>query len=149
MSTTRASRHLRAPRSRVYATLIDPGAIPLWKVPAGMTCELHEFDGESFRISLTYDDPGRAGKSSAHTDTYRGRFAELVPDEKIVEIDEFETSDPDLAGPMTITINLTDAGGGTDLVAVHEGLPAAVALEDNDLGWRQSLDRLARLVEGG
>jgi uncharacterized protein YndB with AHSA1/START domain len=113
-----------------------------------MTCELHEFDGESFRISLTYDDPGRTGKTSTHTDTYRGRFAELVPDEKIVEIDEFETSDPDLAGPMTITINLTDAEGGTNLVAVHEGLPSVVAPEDNELGWRQSLDRLAKLVEG-
>ena len=102
-----------------------PRRDPALEGAGGHDRELHEFDGESYRISLTYDAPDRAGKSSAHTDTYRGRFAELVPDEKIVEIDEFETSDPDLAGAMTITITLTDAGGGTDLDAVHEGLPAA------------------------
>jgi uncharacterized protein YndB with AHSA1/START domain len=147
MSTTRAHRHLNAPRSRVYAALIDPEDIVRWKVPRSMTCELHEFDGESFRISLTYDAPDRAGKTTAHTDTYHGRFAELVPDEKVVEVDEFETDDPDLAGPMTITITLADADGGTDLDAVHEGLPDGVAPEDNEAGWHESLDRLAELVE--
>ncbi len=147
MTTTRVTRHLAATRSRVYATLIDPDAIPRWKVPSGMSCVLDEFDGESFRISLTYDAPDRAGKTGAHTDTYRGRFIELVPDEKIVEVDTFETLDPDLAGPMTITITLTDADGGTDLVAVHADLPAGVAPEDNELGWREALDRLAALVE--
>ena len=149
MSTTRAHRHLHAPRSRVYAALTDPADIVRWKVPRSMTCEVLEFDGESFRVSLTYDAPDRAGKSSAHTDTYRGRFAELVPDEKVVEIDEFETDDPDLAGPMTITVTLVDADGGTDLDAIHEGLPAGVAPEDNEAGWRESLDRLAELVEPG
>ncbi|MET0998273.1 MAG: SRPBCC family protein [Marmoricola sp.] len=147
MSTTRATRHLHAPRSRVYAALIDPDAIAQWKVPRSMTCEVHEFDGESFRISLTYDSPDEVGKSSAHTDTYRGRFVELVRDERVVEVDEFETDDPSLAGPMTITITLSDADDGTDLLAVHEGLPAGVAPEDNEVGWRESLDRLAELVE--
>src|SRR3954454_14114341 len=149
-STTRVRRHLDAPRSRVYAALTDPADIVRWKAPSSMTCEVLEFDGESFRISLTYDEPDRAGKSSAHTDTYRGRFAELVPDERVVEIDEFETDDPALRGPMTITITLTDAAdGGTDLAAVHDGLPSGVRPEDNELGWRESLDRLAALLESG
>jgi uncharacterized protein YndB with AHSA1/START domain len=147
MSTTRAHRHLNAPRSRVYAALTDPADIVRWKVPRSMTCEVLEFDGESFRISLTYDAPDRAGKTSAHTDTYRGRFTELVPDERVVEVDEFETDDPSIAGQMTITITLTDADGGTDLDAVHEGLPDGVAPEDNEAGWSESLDRLAELVE--
>jgi uncharacterized protein YndB with AHSA1/START domain len=147
MSTTRVSRHLRAPRSRVYAALIDPEAIAQWKVPSAMTSEVHEFDGESFRISLTYDSPDGVGKSGAHTDTYRGRFTELVPDERVVEVDVFETDDPELAGAMTITITLADAEGGTDLTAVHEDLPESVAPEDNETGWRESLDRLATLVE--
>ena len=49
---------------------------------------------------------------------------------------------------MTITITLADAEGGTDLVAVHEGLPSGVVPSDNELGWRESLARLADLVEG-
>ena len=48
---------------------------------------------------------------------------------------------------MTVTITLTDADGGTDLHAVHEGLPLGVSLEDNEAGWRMALDKLAALVE--
>ena len=49
---------------------------------------------------------------------------------------------------MTITITLADAGDGTDLVAVHEGLPRGVSTADNEAGWREALARLAVLVEG-
>ncbi len=148
MSETRARCHIDAPPMRVYEALIDPGAIVRWKVPSGMTASVDEFDGASYRISLTYDAPDRTGKTSAHTDTYRGRFVELVPGEKVVEVDEFETSDPDLQGAMTITVTLTEAAGGTDLHALHEGLPSGVDPADNELGWRESLARLANLVEG-
>lgn len=147
--TTRVTRRLRAPRERVYAALTDPATFTRWKVPRDMTCEVHEFDGNAFRVSLTYDDPARSGKSGAHTDTYRGRFAELVPNEKVVEVDAFETDDPHLEGEMTITVTLADApGGGTELVAVHEGLPHGVRPEDNEAGWNESLARLAALIEG-
>jgi uncharacterized protein YndB with AHSA1/START domain len=150
MSTTRMTRHLAAPRSAVYRALLDREAVARWKVPANMTSEVHEWDaseGGRLRVSLTYSGHG-VGKTTAHTDTYTGRFAELVPGERVVEIDEFESDDPELRTPMTITITLTDAAdGGTDLVAVHEGLPDSVRREDNELGWNESLDRLAALVE--
>src|SRR3954452_3372220 len=153
MSTTRATRHFAAPRSVVYRALLDPDAVARWKVPTGMTSEVHEWDareGGRLRVSLTYVSPDRTGKSAAHTDTYRRRVAQLVPDERVVEVDEFETDDPALRGPMTITITLTDAAdGGTDLAAVHDGLPSGVRPEDNELGWRESLDRLAALLESG
>ena len=150
MTSTRVSRHIEAPRPDVYAALVDGEALPRWKVPTAMTCEVHEFDGReggAFRVSLTYDASDRLGKTTAHTDTYRGRFVQLVPDELVVEVDEFETDDPALRGEMTITISLTEADGGTDLVAVHENLPSGVLPADNETGWRESLDRLATLVE--
>ncbi len=150
MRSTRVSRHVRASREKVYAALIDAEAVARWKVPEGMTSEVHEFDarvGGNVRISLTYDTSGDAGKSTAHTDTYRGRFVELVPNERVVEIDEFETADPAFRGEMKITISLVDSNGGTDVLGVHEGLPAAVSVTDNEAGWRSSLARLAALVE--
>jgi hypothetical protein len=49
---------------------------------------------------------------------------------------------------MTITTTLSDAPGGTELVAVHDGLPSGVPPADNELGWRLSLEKLAALVEG-
>ena len=150
MATTRHTRHLTAPRSDVYRALLDPVAVVHWKVPPGMTSEVHEWDareGGRLRVSLTYAGDG-VGKTTARTDTYSGRFAELVPGERVVEIDEFESDDPELRSPMTITVTLTDAAdGGTELTAVHEGLPSSVRPEDNELGWNESLARLAALVE--
>ena len=150
VTTTRVSRHVRAPRAAVYRALLDPAAVARWKVPEGMTCRVHEFDareGGTLRVSLTYDEPGPQGKTTAHTDTYRGRFVRLVPGELVVEVDVFETDDPALQGEMTSTITLADADGGTELAAVHEGVPDGVAPADNELGWRMALARLAELVE--
>jgi uncharacterized protein YndB with AHSA1/START domain len=100
-------------------------------------------------LSLTYEAPTRTGKTTAHTDTYHGRFVKLVPNEQVVEVDEFETEDPALRGEMTITITLADADGGTDLFAVHDGLPRGVSPADNETGWRMALAKLAALVEAG
>ena len=115
-----------------------------------MTSEVHEFDareGGSFRVSLAYDAPDAAGKSAAHSDTYHGHFARLVPDEQIVEVLEFETADPDLSGEMTMTTTLTDVDGGTEVLVVHEGIPRGVSATDNEMGTRMALDNLAALVE--
>jgi uncharacterized protein YndB with AHSA1/START domain len=152
MSSTRISRHIDAPRAAVYRALVDVHAIAQWKVPDGMTSRVHAFDareGGSIRVSLTYDEPTGTGKTTSHTDTYHGRFVKLVPNEQVVEVDEFETTDPALRGEMTITITLADAdGGGTDVVAVHDGLPRGVSTADNETGWRMALEKLAALVEG-
>ena len=148
--TTRVSRHIDAPRAEVYRALIDADAISQWKVPDGMTIHVHEHEGREggrFRISLTYDEIPGEGKTSTRTDTYHGHYATLVPGEKVVEVNEFESSDPALTAPMRITVTLADDDGGTTLSAVHEGLPASVPAEDNELGWRMSLAKLAALVE--
>ena len=124
----------------------------MWRVPTGMTSHVHAFDareGGSFRISLTYDQPTGTGKTTAHTDTYHGRFVKLVPNEQVVEVVEFETTDPALRGEMTIAITLADADGGTEILAVHDGLPRGVPTADNEAGWREALAKLAALVEAG
>jgi uncharacterized protein YndB with AHSA1/START domain len=151
MHSTRVSRHANAPRAAVYRALLDADAVARWRVPDGMTAQVHEFDGReggAFRVSLTYDLPTGTGKSDERTDTYHGRFVRLVPDAEVVEEVEFETDDPALRGTMTMTTTLTDApGGGTDILVVHEGLPDAVPAADNETGTRMALDNLARLVE--
>lgn len=152
MASTRLARFIRAPRSAVYRALLDARAVATWQVPDGMTSEVHEFDareGGAFRISLTYEAPDAVGKSSARTDTHHGRFVELVADERIVESLEFETDDPAMRGEMTITYLLAEAEGGTELRAVHDGLPPGVAPADNETGWCMALDKLAGYVERG
>lgn len=152
MSATFISRLVRAPRAAVYRALLDPRAIAVWRVPEGMSGQVHAFEareGGAFRVSLSYDQPDGTGKTSAHTDTYHGRFVQLVSNEKVVEIAEFETSDPALRGEMTITTTLSDAEDGTRITAVHDGLPPGLSARDNELGWSQALAKLAAWVEGG
>ncbi len=148
MSTTRVSALLQAPRDAVYRALTDPAMIGRWRFPDGMTSTVELQEDGGFRVTLTYEVPDAQGKTTAHSDTYRARFTRLVPDELVVEADEFETADPRLAGEMTMTLTLRAHERGTELLAVHEGVPDGVAPEDNELGWRMALDRLAALVEG-
>lgn len=152
MSSTRILRRLNAPRSRVYRALIDARDVQTWMVPTGMTSQVHAFEGREggfFRISLTYDAPTGTGKTTAQTDTYHGHFVKLVPDELVVQVLEFETENPAMRGEMTITFTLTDADGGTELLAVHDQLPSGVSPSDNELGWQLSLTKLEALVEAG
>jgi uncharacterized protein YndB with AHSA1/START domain len=113
---------------------------------------VHTFDareGGSFRISLTYDEPTGTGKTTAHTDTYQGRFVKLLPNEQVVEVMEFETADAAMRGEMMVTFTLTDAGVGTNVLAVHDNVPRGVSPADNEAGWREALDKLAAIVEAG
>jgi uncharacterized protein YndB with AHSA1/START domain len=147
MSTLRVGTVLRAERAAVYRALTDPAMIARWRFPDGMTSVIEPQGDGGLRVTLTYQSPDAQGKTTTNSDTYRGRFTRLVPDERVVEVDEFETTDPLFAGEMTMTITLREQDGKTELSAVHEGVPAGVSPEDNELGWRMALDRLAALVE--
>ena len=141
---------VRAPRAAVYRALLDPDALARWRTPDDMSAQVHEFDpreGGGFRISLTYDDPARAGKSAGSTDTYAGRFERLVPHEQVVEVIEFESEDPGLRTPMTMTTTLRDVEGGTQVEIHHRGIPDGVSRADNETGTRMALAKLAAHVE--
>ncbi len=150
MQTTRHFRRIKAGRYKVYEALIDPVAVAHWRVPDGMSCKVHEFEpkeGGRIRVSLTYTSEEGLGKSTTQTDTYSGYFVKLRPGKEVVEVDEFETTDPNLRGEMRLTMTLTEQDGTTDLHVIHEGLPDTVAAADNDLGWTMALDKLAAWVE--
>ena len=150
MSVTRIQRTFKTSPHAVYRALTEASAIQKWRVPDGMRSEMHAFDareGGAFRISLIYDDVDAQGKSSAHTDTYHGRFVTLIEDELVIETMEFETDDPAMQGVMTTTYEIEMAENGATLSATHEGVPPGVAPEDNEAGWRMSLDKLAALLE--
>jgi uncharacterized protein YndB with AHSA1/START domain len=149
MYSSTVSRVVPAPREVVYRALLDPAALATWRVPDGMRGEVHELDpraGGRIRMSLTYDDPASAGKSGGATDTFSGRFVELVEGERVVEEIEFESDDPGMRGSMTMTTTLRDADAGTEVEIRHDGIPDGVPAEDNETGTRMALDKLARLV---
>lgn len=106
-------------------------------------------EGGTFRMSLTYLNQGDSGlgKTSDNTDTFEGKFVELVPNEKIVWVTEFDSDNPDFAGAMRIIWTLKDIEAGTDVTVLMEDIPNGIRLEDNELGSRQSLQKLAAYVE--
>jgi len=146
------ARIIHAPRARVYRAFLDPQALAAWMAPDTMHLHIHTFDPRvdgQFRISLRYPQPEDAGrgKTSGDTDTYHGRFVELIPNEKIVEAIEFETQDPAFAGEMTMIVTLAEVAGGTEVTLRYENVPAGIRPEDNAAGTRSSLSKLAALVE--
>jgi uncharacterized protein YndB with AHSA1/START domain len=150
--STQVSRIIKAPRQKVYQAFLDPAAVAAWLAPDTMRARVHTFDpreGGRFRISLTYQkaEDSQRGKTAGDTDTYHGRFVKLVPDEMIVEVIEFESQKPGFAGEMTMTVTLADVDGGTEVSLRYKNVPAGIRPEDNEAGSRQSLQKLAALVE--
>lgn len=150
--STRVSRLIKAPREVVYRAFLEPDAVASWLPPDGMKGQVHVLEprvGGKFRVSLTYLNPEESlgGKTSEDTDTTQGRFVELIPNEKIVWMTEFESEQPEFAGEMKIIWSLADADGGTEVTVVCEDIPVGIRLEDNELGSKLSLQKLAAFVE--
>src|SRR4051812_14443426 len=89
-ASTQVSKTIKAPREALYKAFLDPDVLVSWRAPDNMKGHMHTFDareGGTYRMSLTYQNPKQSpgGKTSENTDTFQGRFVELVPGEKIVE----------------------------------------------------------------
>ena len=77
--------------------------------------------------------------------SFGGRYLELVAGERLRYTDSFD--DPNLPGEMTVTVGLRKVAVGTELTITQEGVPDAIPVEACYLGWQQSLENLAKLVE--
>ena len=152
LAKTEVSQVIGAPAEAVYRAFVDPQMLATWLPPGSMTGIVHAFDpreGGAFSMSLVYptDDHPMRGKTSDSTDTFRGRFAKLVPNQRIVWAVEFESADPSFAGEMTVTASLAPADGGTRITMLCENIPAGISPADNEAGSRASLEKLAALLE--
>jgi uncharacterized protein YndB with AHSA1/START domain len=77
----------------------------------------------------------------------RGRFLELVPNECLVELVEFESDDPAFAGAMTITTTLAPVSGGTEVTVLCENVPSGIRPSDHQAGLTSTLKNLAAFTE--
>lgn len=140
-NTVKLHRVLRATPERVYRAFLDPDAMAKWLPPHGFTGKVHSMDakvGGSYRMSFT-------NFSTGQSHSFGGKFVELVPNERLRYTDTFD--DPNLPGTMETTVRLTRVSVGTEVNIVQEGIPAAVPVEACYLGWQESLQLLAQLVE--
>lgn len=149
--TDSATRFIAASAEAIYRAFVDPAAWPQWLPPDGMTGRVYEFDarpGGTYRMELIYrGDHSTAGKTSDDMDVIEGRFAELVANERVVQLVAFQSDDPAFAGDMKMTWSLAPAKGGTEVSIIVENVPAGISREDHDRGLRSTLENLARFVE--
>jgi uncharacterized protein YndB with AHSA1/START domain len=139
--TVRLHRVLRAPSERVYKAFLDAAALERWLPPYGFTGRIHAMDasvGGGYRMSFTNFSTG-----SSHSFTVK--YTELVPGERIRHTDRFD--DPNLPGEMQVSIDLRAVACGTELNITQAGIPESIPAEFCYLGWQESLEMLARVVE--
>ena len=139
--TVRLHRVLTTKPNKVYRAFLDAEAVSRWLPPNGFTCKVDELDakvGGTFRMSFK-------NFSTGNGHSFGGTYLELVPSERLRYTDKFD--DPNLPGEMITTVTLRAVSCGTDLSVVQEGIPDVIPTEMCYLGWQESLDHLARLVE--
>jgi uncharacterized protein YndB with AHSA1/START domain len=83
--------------------------------------------------------------STGNGHSFAGEYLELKPNETIRYSDKFD--DPNLPGTMTASISLRQVICGTEITIVQDGIPEVIPVEMCYLGWQESLEQLAKLVE--
>jgi uncharacterized protein YndB with AHSA1/START domain len=139
--TVKLHRVLRAPAERVYKAFTDKSALEYWSPPYGFTGTIHEMDireGGGYRMSFNNFSTGSSHK-------FEVNYIELVPNQRIRHTDRF--NDESLPGEMVVTVDLKTVACGTELRIVQEGIPSVIPVEMCYLGWQESLEQLAKLVE--
>ena len=139
--TIRLHRVLRGTPEKVYRAFLDGDAMSKWLPPNGFTGNVHHMDariGGTYKMSFTNFSTGKSH-------SFGGEFLELVPHERIRYTDRFD--DPNLPGEIRTTVVLKKVSCGTELNIVQEGVPDAIPAEACYLGWQESLNLLAQLVE--
>ena len=140
-NTIRLHRVLRGTPERVYRAFLDPDAKAKWLPPYGFTGKVHSIDarvGGTYKMSFTNFSTGKSH-------SFGGKYVELKSNELIRYTDKFD--DPNLPGEMQVTVTIKKVSVGTELNIVQEGVPDVIPAEACYLGWQESLEQLAKLVD--
>lgn len=134
-------RVLKAKPEKVYRAFTESNALASWIPPYGFLCTIHEMnvkkDG-TFRMSFHNFTTG-----NGHS--FGGKYLEIKPNELLKYTDTFD--DPNLPGEMITTVELKKSIAGTEINILQENIPVRIPADMCYLGWQDSLDKLAKLVE--
>jgi uncharacterized protein YndB with AHSA1/START domain len=134
-------RVLAARPDKVYRAFLEPDALAKWLSPNGYTCTVHKLEAEvggNYRMSFR-------DFTTSQSHSFSGKYVELLPNQRLRYVDRFD--DPKLTGEIQVTVTLRPVSVGTELNITQEGLPDVIPVEACYLGWQESLQNLARLVE--
>jgi len=143
MSSNSVSLHrvLKATPEKVYRAFTESNAVASWLPPYGFLCTVHEMNvqvGGTFRMSFH-------NFSTGNGHSFGGKYVEVKPNQFLKYTDKFD--DPNLPGEMVTSVWLKKVSAGTDINILQEGIPVIIPVEMCYLGWQESLEKLAKLVE--
>jgi uncharacterized protein YndB with AHSA1/START domain len=143
MSNNTVSLHrvLKSTPEKIFRAFTEATAIASWLPPYGFLCTVHEYNpkpGGSYKMSFQ-----NFGTGNSHS--FGGNYLEIRPNEFLKYTDKFD--DPNLPGEMITSVWLKQTIAGTDIKITQENIPAAIPVEMCYLGWQESLEKLAKLVE--
>jgi uncharacterized protein YndB with AHSA1/START domain len=132
-------RLIKAPIARVFAAWTTPDQVRLW-----LGCNLMASAKMDFRVGGEYCF--NMVKPQGET-TVRGVYREVTPPKRLVF-----TWNPDGgcagsgAGETLVTVDFTEAQGGTEVRITHERFPSADARDRHNEGWTASLEHLEEVL---
>ena len=136
-------RRFAAPRERVFDALTSPGALRVWWGPEGCHCPDPQVDlqvGGAYRLDIENSEGGR--------NNLHGRYLEVSPPHRLAFT--WTWDEGAYAGvETTVTIDLAERDGGTELTLTHGGFTSQEMCDDHDRGWSSSVDCLRDIVEEG
>ena len=143
MSDNSVSLHrvLKASPEKVYRAFTQANALASWIPPYGFLCTVHEMNvevGGTYKMSFH-------NFSTGNGHSFGGKYVQIKPNEFIKYTDKFD--DPNLPGEMTTSVSLQKVSVGTEIKILQEGIPSMIPVEMCYLGWQESLEKLAKLVE--
>lgn len=139
--TIHLHRVLRAPPERIFRAFTQADAFARWLPPFGFTAQVFELDarvGGRWRMAFT-------NFSSGGSHSFGGTYLLVEPNRKLSYTSVFD--DPNLPGEMVTTVTLTPVSCGTSVTFEQAGIPELIPSEMCYLGWQESLQQLAQLVE--
>ncbi len=132
---------LRVTPEKLFRAFTDSNAYASWLPHYGFLCIVHTMDmrvGGNYKMSFV-------NFSTGNSHSFGGTYLEIKPNEFLKHTDKFDN--PDLPDEMITSIWLTKVSCGTELKIVQEGIPLVISKEMCYLGWQESLEKLAKLVE--
>ncbi len=134
-------RVLTAKPEKVYRAFIEGDALARWLPPEGFTCTVNSMEakvGGKYHMSFKNFTTGAS-------QGFGGEFLELIPGQRLKYTDRFDN--PNIPGELIVTVILKEVSCGTEINITQENIPEFIPVEACYLGWQQSLQYLAKLVE--
>ncbi len=150
------TRVFETPVDRVWKSWTDPLEVAKWWGPKDFTCPACSLNP---RLGGTYLYCMRSPDGSDFWSA--GEFVEFVPNKKLVFTNHFADDkgnivpathygmSPEIPLEMVNTVLFDEHDGRTEITLKHAGMPQGTDREMAELGWKESLDKLAHSLQNG